>query len=329
MSLLHLTLTLGLLALPTTLVQERLDGTWEAEFRASRVHLNVRMDQARGYSNYGRTVPMSELSALRRNGRSVSFELRRAAGVFRFEGVGDESKAAGRYEFTPDAQFRRSLEGLGISGLNPRRMVTLALGNVTLNDVRYLKQNVRGGFDAADLVRMIDHGADPEFVRGLNAAGFGSLSVEQLVRTRDHGVDPEYIDAMRKAGIRLTLTEYVTARDHGVTPQYVRGMRDLGFKNEFEQLLRARDHGVDAQFINDFSTAGLGDLTLSHYVELRDHGVTGDFALAMRELGYQNVSAGELIRLRNHGVTPAYVRKTNREAGRLLAVDELVRRRSH
>ena len=70
-------LTFALVLYPTLPAQEKLSGTWEAEFRSARVHLNVRFDRGRGYSNYGRTFPQSELSNLRREGRDVSFELRR------------------------------------------------------------------------------------------------------------------------------------------------------------------------------------------------------------------------------------------------------------
>ena len=308
--------------------QETSEGSWEAEFRAARVHLNVRIDETRGFSNYGRTIPLSDVSALRREGRNVSFELRRAAGTFRFDGVGDERNAAGRYVFHPDAAYRRALDGLGMSGISQRRMLTMAIHNVTLDDVRYLKRSVRGELDVAGLVRMLDHGADPEFVRGIYAAGFKDLTAEELVRTRDHGVDPEYIEAMRKAGIRLTLDEYVRARDHGVSAQYVRGMRDLGFENDFNQLVRARDHGVDPDFVRELSASGQDGLTLAHYIQLRNHGVTGDFAHDLRELGYKEVSHSDLIRLRSHGVTVGYARRANRELKRTLSVNELVRLRS-
>ena len=318
----------GMLALPTLPQQDRSDGTWEAEFRATRMHLNLRIDRNQGYSNYGRTIPIADLSNFRRSGRNVSFELRRPAGVFRFEGVGSEDRAAGTYEFTSDVAFRRTLESNGFSGLDERRMLIVAIHNVTSDDVRYLQRGVRGGINTADLIRMLDHGAGPEFVRGVYAAGFSNLSADELTRTRDHGVDPEFIEGMRREGIRLTLDEYVRARDHGVDPRYIRALRELGFRNDFAQLVRARDHGVDARFVRDLSEAGLRDLTLSHYVELRDHGVTEDFVLGMRELGYTRLNASELIRLQNHGVTPAFVRRANRDAGRTLAVDELVDRKS-
>jgi hypothetical protein len=324
----NLALAVALL-LPTTVVQERMEGTWQAEFRSARVHLNLRMDRAQGYSNYGRTFPLDHLSNLQRSGRNVSFELRRPAGTFRFEGVGNDSRSAGTYEFIPDPAYRRALSELGLNQLDSRRMLTLAIHNVSVDDVRFMQRNVRGGFSTDQLVRMLDHGANPEFVRGIYAAGFTGLTAEQLTRTRDHGVDPEFIAEMRQQNIRLTLDEYVRARDHGVSAEYVREMRGLGFHNTFEQLVRARDHGVDAEFVRELSSAGLGELTLAHYVELRNHGVSGDFAFEMRELGYQRLTPAQLIRLRNHGVSASFARKANRAAGRRLDVDELVRQRSH
>ena len=122
------------------MAQESTEGSWEAEFRASRVHLNVRIDEGRGYSNYGRTIPLSELSGLRRDGRNVSFELRRAAGTFRFEGIGDERNAAGRYTFQSDAAYRRVLDGMRLSGLSQRRLMTMAIHNITIDDIRYLQR---------------------------------------------------------------------------------------------------------------------------------------------------------------------------------------------
>lgn len=322
----------AVLALPTSQpsrsLQEKLEGTWGAEFRAARVHLNLRMDRGRGYSNYGRTIPIADLIGLQRSGRSVRFELRRAAGNFRFEGSGNESQAAGSYQFSPDIAFRRALEGTGLRELNLERMATLAIHDVTLDDVRYLQRNVKDGFTTAVLVRMLDHGAHPAFVRELNDAGFKSLTAEELTRTRDHGVDGDFIRELRQIGIQLTLEEYVRARDHGMTPKYVRELRELGFANSFDQLMRARDHGVTAEFVRELSAAGHDGLTLAHYVEMRDHGVDPDYALAFRELGYRQLSSDVLIRLRNHGVSPAFARRHNREAGRLLDPQELIRRRS-
>src|SRR5688500_1591893 len=102
-------LTAVVLGAPVTLFAQSVEGTWNAEFRSARVHLNIRFDAGRGFSNYGRTFPTAELTALNRSGRSVTFELRRPAGVLRFEGVGTDTRASGMYDFTADAGFKRSL----------------------------------------------------------------------------------------------------------------------------------------------------------------------------------------------------------------------------
>ena len=316
------------LLVPSTLLAQTIEGSWNASFRSNRVHLNLRIDGARGYSNYGRTFPLSDLTALRRAGRDISFELRRPAGVLRFDGVGSETQASGMYEFTYDAGFRRSLEDMGFARLTAEDLFKLAMHNVSVDDVRYLQRNIRDGLDTRTLVRMLDHGADPEFVRGIYAAGFRTLSAEELTRTRDHGVDPDFIRGLRDQGIDLTLEEYIKARDHGVSVDYVREMRALGFRNDFAQLVRAKDHGVDAEYVREMADAGLRDLTLSHYIKLHDHGVSPDFAKSMVELGYKNIEADELRRLRDHGVTAGYVRRANQEAGRQLTVDQLIRLRS-
>ena len=225
--------------------QETSEGSWEAEFRASRVHMNIRMDEGRGYSNYGRTMPLSDLAALRRDGRNVSFELRRAAGTFRFDGVGNDRNASGRYVFQTDAAYRRALDGLGVGGLSQRRMLTLAIHDVKLDDVRYLKRSVRGELDGAGLVRMLDHGADPEFVRGIYAAGFKDLSAEELVRTRDHGVTSDFALEMRELGYKdVSHSDLIRLRNHGVTVGYARrANRELKRTLSVDELVRLRSRG--------------------------------------------------------------------------------------
>jgi len=42
--------------------------------------------------------------------------------------------------------------------------------------------------DSESLVRMRDHGVDPEFIASLESAGYKNLGAEGLVRVRDHGV---------------------------------------------------------------------------------------------------------------------------------------------
>ena len=50
-----------------------------------------------------------------------------------------------------------------------------------------------------------DHGVDPEFVSGMDKAGYRKSSFAQLLRARDHGVDPQYAADMRAAGFRAAV----------------------------------------------------------------------------------------------------------------------------
>ena len=96
-----------------------------------------------------------------------------------------------------------------------------------------------------ELIRLRDHGVDPEYVRGMAANGLPKLSADDLVRARDHGVDPEYVRGLAALGYRnLGLDDLVNARDHGVDPEYVRGMQALGHTLALDGFTRTRDHGV-------------------------------------------------------------------------------------
>jgi hypothetical protein len=68
----------------------------------------------------------------------------------------------------------------------------------------------------ARLVKMIEHGVDAAFVKGMADLGFRRLRSSELINARDHGVTPVYIASMQKFGYRLSLAEYVLAKDQGI-----------------------------------------------------------------------------------------------------------------
>ena len=87
------------------------------------------------------------------------------------------------------------------------------------------------------MVEARDHGVDPDYVGGLEEAGFDRLTIEQLIHARDHGVDGAYVSGMGRAGYtKSTLDELVRARDHGVDESYARKMQKLHGKIELDEL---------------------------------------------------------------------------------------------
>lgn len=195
---LFLTLLATLLIYDVAAPQEPLTGSWSAQFREEKVHLNLSLEAGpgRGFSNWGRTWALSEFSEMVRpmQGRGdMSFELRREAGTFVFGGRGDAASGSGWFELRPSAAYVRELARMGFGDLQPKDLFVLAVSGLRVADVRRFEELTSDDLTTATLVRMLNHGVSIEFAQGLADLGFTGLSASQLTRTRDHGVTPRYI----------------------------------------------------------------------------------------------------------------------------------------
>jgi hypothetical protein len=279
---------------------DAVEGTWEATFRPSLLHLSMRVDRAVGASNYGRTYAIDELTDFRREKRAIGFELRRNAGIFRFDGAAADLRATGTFEFIPNPSYKRAAAKLGLKKMNRHHQLTYALHDVTIDELKFMQSTVNGKLNNADLVRMFDRGATPEYVRDLASVGLSKLSAETLLRARQHGVNADFVRAMRAAGLPVSLDDFIKARAAGITSEYVR----------------------------DLKTVGLTNLTLNEVMALREHDVTAEYAASVYEIGYSMCDVTDLVRLRDHGITASYIKKANKQAGEQLSVSELLRYRT-
>ncbi len=275
-------------------------GTWDGQFRPSVVFLNMRVERDRGFTLYGHSFTLAELSDLRRDKRAIGFELQRNAGTFRFDGATRDLRGSGTFEFIPSTSYKRAVEKLGYQKLEPQHQLTFAVNDITIADLRQLRRVIAGRPSAADAARLFEHGASPEFVRDLAGVGFGRLSVDALLRLREVGVDADYVRAMRAEGFRLTLPEFMKARSRGLTMEYVQQLKSIGLR----------------------------DLSAAEYYLLLDNDVDAEYASSIYELGYGSCDIRDLVRLRNHGITASFIRKANKQAGEQLGVSELIRSRA-
>jgi hypothetical protein len=250
------------------------EGTWDAHFRPTLVQLNLHIEKRN--VNFSRAYTVDELRELRRERRAVGFELRRSAGSFRFDGVTRDLRASGTFEFTPNNKFKRSVENLGLRGVDRNRLLTLALHNITLDDIRVLQRTVYGKLTTPDLVRMLDNGVNTHYVRDLAGVGFGRLTPQLLINLRERGVDADYIRGLRAVGLAdLTLANYMELREHDVTPEYAQGFIQLGYDClDLTDLMRLRDAGITAVYAQDANKKA-GELLSVH--ELIRHRADGDF----------------------------------------------------
>ncbi len=307
---------------------QQLDGSFTLRATQDGNRVNINFQYADGRSNWGRTFDRSELSNLARNGDRITFAMRRDAGTFSFEGKGTADRAAGWYDFAPNAEFQRSLEKLGFRDIEPRDMFVFAIDGLTVDGVRQLQRLVSDPVDTDGLVRLINHGAGLKFVQSMTDAGFKNLPADQYRRARDHGVSAEYAREMAQLGMTLSLDDLVRSRDHGVSTEFVREMRAAGFKLTHAELVRARDHGVSVEFVKRMAQLGHEGLSIGDYVRMRDHGVSADFVEEMRDAGYAKLTAHELVRLRDHGVTASYVRRVKEMLKDSPSVEQIIRMRN-
>ena len=75
----------------------------------------------------------------------------------------------------------------------------------------------RERLQADEIVRLRDHGVDPEFVKGLVSVRQGLAGVDDIIKLREHGVDAEYVARIETAGFTgLSVDQIIRLREHGI-----------------------------------------------------------------------------------------------------------------
>ena len=155
----------------------------------------------------------------------VQFELRRDAGRFVFDGTFKNGHGAGEYTFTANPEYARQLRALGVDVSSAKleddeQLYYMAMFDVSTDFIRSMRKlGYDESLDMYQQFRIFD--VDPEYVQAMAAVGYKDLPAEKLVETRIHGATPEYIREMRAAGNDLTLDEFIQSRIFQVTPEFV------------------------------------------------------------------------------------------------------------
>ena len=211
------------------------------------------------------------------------------------------------------------------------RLIELASAGVTPD---YVDGMIAAGYPSLSweqLIALRSQGVGPDYVRGLRESGYTALTPDQLIALRSQGVGPDYVRGLAAEKLaHLSLSDLLQLRSQGVSPEYVRALREAGFEGlSVTDLLGARSHGVSPEDAAALKAMGYTDLTVGRLVALRSQGVDADFVRAMQELGYRGLSVSMLIGLRSHGVGPEYARDLKDLGYSGLAVGELIELRSH
>ncbi|HEY4597796.1 MAG TPA: hypothetical protein VIJ02_15455, partial [Thermoanaerobaculia bacterium] len=254
---------------------------WSAERQGDKVRLTfkTRASAWRSWTSVD-DYPLSDLAGLT-SGKNVRFELRRSAGTVRLQGEYDGQSGHGAFTFAGDPAFA---EEVGGKPSDPR-LLELAVYDIPLSYIREMRElgyarpaqyhrprNIHEalrwhfkdlfGHGHPSSLRQLEEfhsqGITPEFVRGIQEAGYRDVSSSDLVELHLHGVEPDWVQGMSASGYRRLLPfQLVELHQHGISPEWLRGMVQAGYGNAApDQLISMHQHGIDGESVRRAGASG-------------------------------------------------------------------------
>ncbi len=255
--------------------------TWTAESQGDKLRLTLktRTSAWRSWTSVD-DYPLSQLASLA-PGKDLRFELRRSAGTVHLQGDYDGRRGHGTFTFAGDPALAKEI-GASPSDL---RLLELAIYDVPVSYVREMRelgyarpaqyhrprnlhealrwhfQDLFGHGHPSSLQQLEElhsQGVTPEFVRGIQEAGYRDISASDLVELHLHGVEPGWVQGVSASGYRRLLPfQLVELHEHGVSPEWLRGMVQAGYGGATpDQLISLHEHGIDGDAVRRAGTAG-------------------------------------------------------------------------
>ena len=131
--------------------QESTVNQWLIEFKTTKAEVQLTMRYRRerdggfSYSNTGFGITLDQLVGLTReqvmstSGTNVSFQLKRDAGTFNFEGWFKDGNGSGHFTFTPNSSFASELSRMGFGKATDEQLLSLAMGDTGFAFINELK----------------------------------------------------------------------------------------------------------------------------------------------------------------------------------------------
>lgn len=236
---------------------------------------------------------------------------------------------------TPDAGFAAAVTRAGFE-FTPRQLLTLQEHDVSVDEIRAMKDVSKPDWDVDELVELLVSGVQPTFINRLRELGIDTgprfylrlnevgaeldyietllsldlsgFRLEDLADFTQHGVDLEAVRQVLQLG-PLSARDALELGIHGIREDYVVGMRSLGLEElTARDLLEMKIHGVKVDEAEEIKELDLPDFSAKKLVELRIHDVDPEFVRGFIDLGFPDLTLSKLVELRIHGVDLDYTR---------------------
>jgi hypothetical protein len=178
---------------------------------------------------------------LGKDGSPLTARMKAEAGELVCSGSVHDGVLTGRYQFTPNEEFRKKMASMGFDEITPRKQL---------------------GFLMLDV--------STEWVKEMKGLGVTDLSTGKLMGLRALHVDPKYIRAMSAAGYPEHRAGKLTEmKAIGVTPEKVQEAKSLGFAPTEQELIQMCIFHIDRPFVERMRARGLNDLTLDKLIKIK------------------------------------------------------------
>ncbi len=210
------------------------------------------------------------------------------------------------------------------------RVLEMARAGITPEYIDGMDALGYASLSSEQLIALLHQGVGPDYVRELSAQGYKNLSADQLIGLRSQGVSASFVKGLGEQGLNeMSLSNLLALRSQGVTPKYVAELREAGQTDlSVTSLLSLRSQGVSGGYVAELKALGYGGLTESQLLALRSQGVNPAYVRELGELGYRGLDTKLLLALRSQGVTPAYVRALKELGYQGLQVGQLLELRA-
>jgi hypothetical protein len=259
-------------------------GTWSVEPAEKTGVLQLRLEASNaqhGSFDMSRPLKLTELQGLTAaqmaspSGETVHFQIVREAGTFVCDGYFKQRRGSGTFTFHENPRFAPALRAMGITGVDQRKVWSMAFLDVTTAWARELKAAGVNVHTAEQLVKMGIFRVTPDYVRSLQSLGYTVTEPNELTKLRIFHVTPDSIRRLRQAGYHPDTRQLVKMSIFKVTPEFIRQVKQLGYENVMvEDLVRMRIFHVTPEYIRTMHSRGLKDLTIEKLVRMRIAGIT-------------------------------------------------------
>jgi hypothetical protein len=183
---------------------------------------------------------------LQHEGATIDARMTAEAGKMRCAGKVHDGTLQGSYSFTPNADFVRRMEAMGLDVQGSDRLQGYVFLDVTTAWVKDLKDAHVTDMTAENLMGLRALKVDAAYVRAMATDGYPELGAQKLTSMKAVGVTPEKVHAVRAMGYSPTEEELIQMSVFKIDAPFVERMKARGFKSlTIAQLVQIKVFKLD------------------------------------------------------------------------------------